>query len=49
MSVFVTVETREVVFASLPLRAICACCTEDYCPRLEEVFYSKLALKLDYE
>jgi hypothetical protein len=49
MSVFVIVKTREVILASLPLRAVCACCTEDYYPRLEEVFCSELALKLDHK
>ena len=38
MSVLVAIETGEVILASLPLRAVRACCTEDHCPRLEEVF-----------
>jgi hypothetical protein len=49
MSVFVAVETREVVLASLLLRAVRTCCAEDYRPRLEEVFCGELTLKPDYE
>jgi hypothetical protein len=49
MSVFIAVETWEVVFASLLLRAVRTCCAEDHYPRLEEVFCGELALKPDYE
>lgn len=49
MSVFVIVETQEVVLTSLLLRVVHTCYAEDYRPRLEEVFYGELALKSDYE
>jgi hypothetical protein len=49
MSVFVVVETREVILASLLLRVVRTCYAKDYRPRLEEVFCGELALKLDYE
>jgi hypothetical protein len=48
MSVLITVEVRKIVLASLLLRAVRACCAEDYRPRLEEVFCSELALKPDH-
>jgi hypothetical protein len=48
VSVLVIVEIRKIVLASLLLRAVRACYAEDYRPRLEEVFYSELALKLDH-
>jgi hypothetical protein len=48
MSVFVAVKTGEVVLASLPLRAVRTCYAKDHRPRLEDVFRSELALKLDH-
>jgi hypothetical protein len=49
MSVFVTIETRDVVLMSLLLRVVYTYYTEDHRPRLEEVFYSELVLKPDHE
>jgi hypothetical protein len=49
MSVLIAVKAREVIFSSLPLRAVYARYAENHRPRLEEVFYSELALKPDYE
>jgi hypothetical protein len=49
MSVFVIIKTREVILASLLLRVVRTYYTKDYRPRLEEVFYRKLILKLDHK
>jgi hypothetical protein len=48
MSVLIIVKIRKIILASLLLRVVRAYYAEDYRPRLEEVFYSELTLKLDY-